>query len=91
MREALARDYPEEATLPLEQMIAWVYDEDGLNRMNIRHSSALFDSCPLEIEWLAELKEECIDDNALEQAAACTGLSPEELTTKGLSVLLRKN
>jgi ubiquinone/menaquinone biosynthesis C-methylase UbiE len=91
MREALARDYPKEATLSLEQMIAWVYDEDDLNRMNIRQFRTLFQRCPLAIEWLIELKEENIDHNALEQAAARTGLSPEELTTKGLSVLLRKS
>src|SRR5262249_15821909 len=90
MREALASDYPPDAPLSLEQMIAWVYQETPLNRINIRQFHELFHTCPLEIEWLVKLKEEDVDPNALEQAVTCTGLSTEELTIKGLSLLLRK-
>ena len=44
-----------------------------------------------EIEWIVELKENVTDSHALHQTSAYTGLNPDELTTKGLSVLLRKS
>jgi SAM-dependent methyltransferase len=90
MRESLAEKWPAAAPLSLEQAIEWVFAGHVLNRLNIRQFKASFANCPLEVDWMIDLKEEGIDQTALERASAMTGLSCDELTTKGLSVLLVK-
>lgn len=90
MRKALAAEWPATASISLEDAVAWTYAGDAINRVGIREHKACLLCCGLEIEWLCDLKEPCLDPTILEHAARTTGLSFEELQTKGLSVLLRK-
>ena len=90
MRQALAATWPEHAPLSLEQAIEWIYTSPDLNRLTIRQIRAFLDHCSLDVNWTVELKDDEVDHAALQNAMRVTGLSADELTTRGLSVLLAK-
>jgi 2-polyprenyl-3-methyl-5-hydroxy-6-metoxy-1,4-benzoquinol methylase len=90
MRQALTKKWPADAPLSLEQAIEWTYSSDAINRLSGCQFREIFENCPFNIEWIIELKEEKIDQVAAQKAATITGLSIDELATKGFSVLLAK-
>lgn len=90
MQESLSSKWPHDAPLSLSQAIEWVYQGNAINRVDIRRFKHLFEKGPLKVESLVALREESIDQTALQTASAVSGLSAEELTTKGLSLVLRK-
>jgi SAM-dependent methyltransferase len=89
MRELLTGRWPEDAPLSLDQAIEWTYSSQAINRLTVRDFRDRFSRCPLKLEWTVDLKEE-VDPVEARRVAHLTGLSPDELATKGLSVLLRK-
>jgi SAM-dependent methyltransferase len=90
-RAAMADRWPEDASVSLGQAVEWVYFGRELNRLTVQDYRERFAHSDLEVEWLVDLKEPSPDESAAKQVAAATGLSVEDLTTKGLSVLLKKS
>jgi len=92
MRESLSPKWPADAPLTLDQAIEWIYSGDSINRLNIRDFLNLFHNGPLKIDWKVYLREEkdALDLATIEQRSAVSGLNQDELTTKGLSLLLIK-
>lgn len=90
MASHLDRCWPADAAWSAAQACAWVYDGDGLNRKGIRQTKAILEASPLHIEWISPMVDEPRDPVQLDAAAARTGLTAEELMTKGLSVYLTK-
>jgi SAM-dependent methyltransferase len=88
MRRHLEDSWPQHAPLSVEEAIQWIYRGKDINRYSLRDYRGFFERAPLEVEWIVDLKE--VGMNADAQTVAATGFSPEELVTKGLSVLLRK-
>ena len=92
MRDALAPGWPADAPLTLAQALAWIYDEPGLNRVGIRQMTTLLHASPLHVEWVHALRDErTVADGVLHAAQQRTGLTADELLTKGFSVMLRKH
>jgi SAM-dependent methyltransferase len=89
MRRALDGRWPDDAPLTLEAAVSWTYDEPVINRIGIREMTSLIRSGPLRVEWMIPLRDDVPEGPALDEARSRTGLSSEELTTKGFSVLLR--
>jgi ubiquinone/menaquinone biosynthesis C-methylase UbiE len=92
MEAFLSDKWPRNAPFTVEQAIEWIYSGDSINRLNVREFRWLFAGCPLETLWMVELREENKEFNQLtiKQCSDLTGLDPDELTTKGLSILLKK-
>jgi len=92
MKAFLLNKWPSNAPISVELAIEWIYSGNSINRLNVREFRDLFASCPLETVWLVELKEENtnVDPATIQRCSDATGLDPDELTTKGLSVLLNK-
>ena len=90
-RAAIADRWPEDAAVSLDQAVEWVYFEPEINRLTVRDYRERFSQPGLDVEWMVDLKEPIPDESAAKQAAAATGLSVDDLSTKGLSVLLRKS
>jgi SAM-dependent methyltransferase len=91
MRRFLTGHWPEGAPLSLDGAIEWTYVGPALNRLTIRDFHVRLARCPLRVEWTVDLKEEATEHADLERAVSLTGMSADELTTKGLSVLLKKD
>ena len=89
-RAAMADRWPKDASVSLDQAVEWVYFDREINRLTVRDYRERFRQSGLEVEWMVDLKEPSPDESAA-KAAAATGLSVDDLTTKGLSVLLRKS
>ncbi len=93
-REEMARHldgcWPADAPWSALEACAWVYDGDGLNRKGIRQTKAILEASPLRIEWISPMIDAPRDPSQLGTAVARTGLTQEELMTKGLSVYLTK-
>jgi SAM-dependent methyltransferase len=87
-RAAMADRWPADASVSLDQAIEWVYFDREINRLTVWDYRERCRQSGLEIEWMVDLKGSNSD---AKQAAATTGLSVDDLTTKGLSVLLRKS
>jgi len=92
MTAFLSDKWPQTALLSLNQAIDWIYSGDAINRLNVREFRELFASCPLEVVWMVEMRDEnqSFDPSTIRQCSDATGLHPDELTTKGLSLLLTK-
>lgn len=90
MRQSLTGRWPEDAPVSLDQAIEWVYFGQAINRLTIRDFRDRFSKCPLKIQWMIDLKEMDVDPAVVQSVSRVTGMSVDDLTTKGLSVLLRK-
>ncbi len=91
MRELLAPRWPESAALSLDQAIRWIYFDRRINRLTIRDYREIFARSPLQVEWAVDLKDTAFDPAAAREVALTTGMSVEDLTTRGMSVLLRRD
>lgn len=90
-RELLAPRWSDDPIFSLEQAIRWVYFDTGINRLTIRDYREMFGRSPLRVEWMVDLRETECDRAVAEQVSRETGMSVSELTTKGLSVLLKRD
>lgn len=90
LRDVLVPRWPADAPLTVDAALAWVYDEDGLNRIGIRDILRTLRGSPLTVEWIHPLNDEPRSAEQLARATAATGLSRDELMTKGFSALLRR-
>jgi SAM-dependent methyltransferase len=90
-RAAMADRWPEDAPISLGQAVKWVYFDRDINRLTVRDYRERFRQSGLDVEWMIDLKEPNPDESAAAKAAATTGLPVDDLSTKGLSILLRKS
>jgi SAM-dependent methyltransferase len=90
MRRELAERWPHDAPMDLEEAIRWIYKTGPVNRMNIAELRQALSAGPLHVEWTVPLPDETRDDAMIEKAMTVTGLTREDLTVRGLSVLLIK-
>ena len=67
-----------------------MYEGDALNRIGIRDMRRLLDGSSLSVDWVQPLLDEPRDPARLDLAMRTTGLTRDELMTKGFSVLLRR-
>ena len=90
MRTQLAPVWPPDASPTLDDAVSWVYDSNAINRIGIREMKTLFEAGPLAIEWMLALEDGARDEARIVNVAARTGLTRQELLTKGWSILLRR-
>ena len=90
MRLGLSKQWPQDASISLDQAVEWVYVRDNLNRKTIRDFRRAFESSGLVIESFTELKEKNINALLAERASKKTGLTLQELEIKGISIVLKK-
>jgi len=90
LKEKLIDKWPLDAPLTLDQAIEWIYFGNSINRKTINQFIHAFNNCPLDIRWLVRINEESIDGELLDSASRITGFTPEDLSAKGLSVLMNK-
>ena len=88
-RVAMADHWPKDAALSLDKAVEWVYFGHEINRLTVRDYRERFRRSVLEVEWIVALMEPEPHGLAA-KAAAATGLSVDDLSTKGLSILLAK-
>jgi len=90
LKEKLIDKWPSDAPLTLDQAIEWIYFGNNINRKNIGQFIEAFNTCPLDIRWMVRINEESVDRELLDKASRITGFPPEDLSAKGLSVLMMK-
>lgn len=90
MRSHLSGKWPSDAPLNMDQAISWIYDDDVINRIPITEMREHFAQCPMQVEWMLPMMHDDFEQAMLAEASSSTGLSAEDLCTKGLSVLLNK-
>jgi 2-polyprenyl-3-methyl-5-hydroxy-6-metoxy-1,4-benzoquinol methylase len=91
MRQELAPVWPADAPISLEETVSWTYDSQAINRVGITQMRECFKQSGLAIEWIVPLQAEARDPERLRLVAAATALAPDDLITKGLSVLLNRS
>jgi ubiquinone/menaquinone biosynthesis C-methylase UbiE len=82
--------WPQNAPLSVPEACAWIYEDNVLNRKGIKEIQTILFECQMRIEWIVPLLDENRNEEQLTAAIEKTGLSREDLMTKGLSVLLFK-
>lgn len=90
MLRELAGTWPAGGAPTLAEAADWVYDSPALNRIGLPEMRRHLTNCGLRCEWLLTLPDTPRDPARLQQIAQATEYSPEDLTTKGLSVFLVK-
>lgn len=90
MLDRLAGTWPADAHPTLAEAVAWVYDSTAINRIGIRQMKALFEAGPLHVEWMMPLEDGPRDETRLGEVSRATGLTRQELLTKGWSILLAR-
>jgi SAM-dependent methyltransferase len=90
MLRELAPIWPADAPLTLGDAAYWVYESIAINRIGITQMREFFAQCGLLIDWIAPIPDATRDSERLHMVAAAISLSPDDLMTKGLSVLLNK-
>jgi SAM-dependent methyltransferase len=94
MGEVLGRrQWPTDAPIDLPSALHLIYHDAYINRLSIRELRASFEASAFEIDWIVPLAEERIDERRAIAGYLSTLLpyTADELLTRGLSVLLRKN
>lgn len=91
MTEYLHSCWPENAPLSVEDACEWIYEGDALNRKGIVEMRQILFDCQMHIEWIIPMPDENRSEAQLTLAMEKTGLSREDLMTKGLSVLIYKH
>ncbi len=89
MRASLASNWPEDAAIDLDSAINWIYDSTVINRVPIDKMRDHLNSCGLDVEWILSMPGENRNEEALQKAMHATGLSADDLRSRGLSVLMR--
>jgi ubiquinone/menaquinone biosynthesis C-methylase UbiE len=89
--EEMDTTWPVNAPLTLQKAVDWIYEGDALNRKGIRDIKKIIADCEMHVEWVVPMQDVDRNDAQLTVAVEKTGLSKNELMTKGLSILLYKN
>ncbi len=83
--------WPQNQTPSVEEVLRWIYHDDGINRLGVRALQAAFERSYFAVEWIVRLPDEHFEEGPLvEYVSRLTSLEPAELLTRGLSLLLRK-
>lgn len=90
MMEYLNACWPQNAPLSVAEACAWIYEDNVLNRKDITEMRKILSECQMHIEWIVPLVDQDRNEEQLTAAVEKTGLSRDDLMTKGLSVLLYK-
>lgn len=90
MRAHLASELPADAPHDADELLGLMFDDIFINRLGIDRMRDTFLQGPMHIEWMLPMMHERIDHPMLTTAQNVTGLSVDDLHTKGLSVLLSK-
>jgi SAM-dependent methyltransferase len=91
MAAHLGPRWPAAAPLTAAQAVTWIYESDELNRIRIDEVRRLVQSSPLRVRRMGRLADAPgRDAQQLARAQAKTGLAPEDLLTRGLSMLLQR-
>jgi 2-polyprenyl-3-methyl-5-hydroxy-6-metoxy-1,4-benzoquinol methylase len=92
MRRALARRWPSDAPMSMEDAVRWVYESHEINRLDVASLRQMFEAAPFTIEWMSPLPDDESDDKPRVAAYLSTLLpySAEELLTRGFSLMMRK-
>jgi hypothetical protein len=92
MRDALKDRWPADAPISLDEAIAWIYESQESNRVDVVTLRHMFERTPFNIEWMTPLLED--HEGAKPQVAVdLSTLLPytaEDLLTRGLSIMMRK-
>lgn len=91
MRAELQDKWPQGGAIDLNQAIEWTYDSDAINRIGIAQMRQHFHEGPLRVEWIVPMMHEVHEPNLLKAAQTVTGLSADDLNTKGLTVFMHKD
>lgn len=91
MLEYLKTCWPANAPLSIQEACGWIYEDNVLNRKGINEIRDILCGCRLHVEWSVPMLDEVRNEVQLIAAVEKTGLSRDELMTKGLSVLLYKS
>jgi 2-polyprenyl-3-methyl-5-hydroxy-6-metoxy-1,4-benzoquinol methylase len=90
MLQELRGLWPAGAQPSLEEAVHWTYEGDAINRIGITAMRRFLRDSGLCVEWAYAIKDQKQDDERLDFVAARTGLSAEDLMTRGLSVYMTK-
>lgn len=90
MRRQLTGLWPASASISLEKAIFWTYEDNDINRKSLADFRHALENCGMDIEMNVPIPAENIDMRFASEASRKTGLSVEELSIRGLSVLLCK-
>lgn len=74
----------------IEHLVALMFDDPFINRVGIERMREMFMEGTMDIEWMLPMMHERFDSPLLAEAEKATGLSADDLHTKGLSILLKK-
>jgi ubiquinone/menaquinone biosynthesis C-methylase UbiE len=91
MYRHLSTHYPDNAPISVDEACAWIYDGDAINRKGINEIRQIIGASGMRIEWSAPMMDVERDEKQLGLAMEQTGISKEDLMTKGLSIMLIKN
>lgn len=91
MRAELRDKWPQGGAIDLNQAVDWTYDSDAINRIGITQMRQHFHEGPMRVEWIVPMMHEVHEPDLLRAAQAVTGLSADDLNTKGLTVLMYKD
>lgn len=91
MRAFLSEKWPENAEVDIDGAIRWIYEEPVINRVPINQMRQFFKDSGMRVEWILPIPDVRSDASQLELAKMATGLSGEDLLTRGLSVLMHKD
>lgn len=91
MYDYLAANYPDNAPITVSEACEWIYDGDAINRKGIGEIRQTINDSGMRVEWTAPMMDVERDENQLRLAMERTGISREDLMTKGLSIMLVKN
>jgi 2-polyprenyl-3-methyl-5-hydroxy-6-metoxy-1,4-benzoquinol methylase len=91
MRRTLASRWPADATMSLDEAIAWIYERSEINRVDAGTLRRMFETGPFTIEWMTPLRDDDAHRSRLaDYLATVLPYSAEELLTLGFSILMRK-
>jgi ubiquinone/menaquinone biosynthesis C-methylase UbiE len=90
MMEYLNACWPENAPLSVPEACSWIYEDKVLNRKGIKEIRKILSECQMHVEWIVPLLDEVRNEKQITAAVEKTGLSRDDLMTKGLSILLYK-
>jgi hypothetical protein len=91
MRRTLASRWPADATMSLDEAIAWIYERSEINRVDAGTLRRMFETAPFTIEWMTPLRDDDAHRSRLaDYLATVLPYSAEELLTLGFSILMRK-
>lgn len=90
MMDYLNKCWPNNAPLSVDEACTWIYEGDALNRKGIKEIRSILSESSMQIEWIVPMMDEPRNQEQLSAAIRKTGLDSDELMTKGLSILLRK-